>query len=78
MSGTAIGVPENTGGRPISFSNNKTQTNSQNIKHARDNHDPVARARGPGGLSGPPEQSAPGPQAPLGETPSRSRDTAPY
>jgi hypothetical protein len=37
--------------------------NSPNIKHARDNHNPVAGARDLGSLSGPPEQSAP---APLG------------
>jgi hypothetical protein len=62
LSGIAIGSPKNRG-KPISFANNKTETTTQIIKHARDNHGTVAGAHGPGGLSGPPEQSAP---APLG------------
>jgi hypothetical protein len=38
------------------FLSHITQTNSQNITHS---HGPVARAHGPGGLSGPPEQTTP-------------------
>jgi hypothetical protein len=48
------------GGKPIFFAN-KIQTNSQNVKHARDNHSPAAGAHSPDGLSGPPEQIAPAP-----------------
>jgi hypothetical protein len=55
--------PLKHGGKHVFFANNKTQMNSRNIKHVRYNHGPVAGARGPGGLSGPPERSAP---APLG------------
>jgi hypothetical protein len=60
LSRTAIWVPKKTGENPFSFTN-KTQMNSQNIKHAQDNHDLVAGAHGPGGLSGPPELAAPAP-----------------
>jgi hypothetical protein len=59
--GQPLGSPKTPGENPFSFANNETQTNSRNIKHVRYNHGPVAGARGPGGLSGPPERSAPVP-----------------
>jgi hypothetical protein len=58
LSGTAIGVPKNRG--ETHFLSKKQNTNElTNVKHAQDNHGSVEGAHGPGGLSGPSEQSAP-------------------
>jgi hypothetical protein len=46
-------------GKPIFFRKKQNTNEFTNLKHAQDNHGLVAGAHGPGGPSGPPEQSAP-------------------
>jgi hypothetical protein len=62
LSGTTIRVPKKPGGTHLLSQKTKTQTN---LKHAQDKSRPSGGAHGPGGPSGPPEQST---QPPSGET----------
>jgi hypothetical protein len=67
--------PLKTGENPFSFVKKQNTNEFANQKHAQNNQGPVAGAHGLGGPSGPPEQLA---QPPSGETPLRSRGTAPH
>jgi hypothetical protein len=58
------------------FTNNKTQTNSQNVKYTSRNHGvATGGAHGPGNLSGP---SSGRPRHPSGKSSPRSRGPTPY